>query len=120
MKNIKSFDEINENENEYHINEAMKPERMKVVTDFYTLIASKATPEQVKSFLNTRIQLNKSDMAGLNKNSTIIVEELLNGITNVSMASPEAFNIKANRPGAKSSDTVKSDIQTILKYGGLG
>ena len=107
MRNIKSFDEINENDNEYHINEAMKPERMKVVTDFYTLIASKATPEQVKSFLNTR-------------NSTIIVEELLNGITNVSMASPEAFNIKANRPGAKSSDTVKSDIQTILKYGGLG
>ena len=111
MRNIKSFDEINENDNEYHINEAMKPERMKVVTDFYTLIASKATPAQVKSFLNTDFNAAKKV-----KNSSVIADELLNGLSYAFEASPEAFN----KPGLSSGGTVKGDIQAILKYGGLG
>jgi hypothetical protein len=109
MRNIRSFDEINENE--YHINEeAMKPERMKVVTDFYNLIASKATDQQVKSFLNMSFNAAKKV-----KNSSVIADELLNGITYVSSTAPEAFNNKGT-----GGDTIKGNIQTILKFGGLG
>ncbi len=106
MKNLKTFEDIKESA--YPVNEGMQPEKMKLITDFYNLIF-KADPNTVKSFLSAKFDME-------NTKGDIIAKELLNGLLQSYEAVPEAFN----KPGLNRGSTVKADMQTILKFGGLG
>jgi hypothetical protein len=106
MRNLKTFEDIKESA--YPVNEGMQPERMKLISDYYNLIF-KADPNTVKSFLSAKFDME-------NTKGDIIAKELLNGLAHAYEAVPEAFN----KPGLSSGATVKADMQTILKFGGLG
>ena len=106
MRNLKTFEDIKESA--YSVNEAMQSEKMKLITDYYNLIL-KSDPDTVKSFLSAKFDMQ-------NTKGDIIAKELLNGLAQSYAAVPEAFN----KPGLSSGATVKADMQTILKFGGLG
>ena len=106
MKNLKTFEDLRESA--YSVNEGMQTEKIKVVTDYYNLIL-KSDPNTIKSFLvsNFNQEQTKGD---------VIAEELLNGLQHAYEAVPGSFN----KPGLNRGSTIKADIQTILKFGGLG